>query len=406
VKWMDLKKSPAMRLSLKDKLRLSIFFINLFYNSRMSLYEQFHSDINKEYMYNLIKNIIHDKLDIDISLEPANYQTFCSSIPMIFNTNSADEIEEMNKFLLNHNVEYFLEKMNEAKTEEHLEPIIKDDFERLLQEREKQDILSETSKSSSSDNISMDIQEVNSNDSIEMLLDNFKVKEVKEKVILTKQIDKVESIKKPININSSKRTNINSSRYNYRLDLEKSGIISSDIKTITKILIPIEDNYLFSIPVLLLNIPELNCTIHMQQGEIIEGNNRKYGIYRSLEYHSLNVDHVKRITVDIRDVSEKKYLSNDILKVNIIEFRNNRIYFTCSSIHKLDFQNGDYIKVINNNSHNQLFHIFQEPLKIKKIQDNILVCEYRGFDEIEERTFTNIDMKIMNMSNQNIIYFN
>ena len=406
---MGLRKFQDMRLSPKDKLRLSIFFINLFYNSRMSLYEQFHSDINKEYMYNLIKTIIHDKLDIDISLEPANYQTFCSSIPMIFNTNSADEIEEMNKFLLNHNVEYFLEKMNETKTEEHLEPIIKDDFERLLQEREKQDILSETSKSSSSDNISMDIQEVNSNDSIEMLLDNFKVKEVKEvkeKVILTKQIDKVESINKPININSSKRTNINSSRYNYRLDLEKSGIISSDIKTITKILIPIEDNYLFSIPVLLLNIPELNCTIHMQQGEIIEGNNRKYGIYRSLEYHSLNVDHVKRITVDIRDVSEKKYLSNDILKVNIIEFRNNRIYFTCSSIHKLDFQNGDYIKVINNNSHNQLFHIFQEPLKIKKIQDNILVCEYRGFDEIEERTFTNIDMKIMNMSNQNIIYFN
>jgi hypothetical protein len=397
-----------MRLFLKGKLRLSIFFINLFYNSIMSLYEQFHSDINKEYMYNLIKTIIHDKLDIDISLEPANYQTFCSSIPMIFNTNSADEIEEMNKFLLNHNVEYFLEKLNEAKTEEHLEPIIKDDFERLLQEREKQDILSETSKTSSSDNISMDIQEVNSNDSIGMLLDNFKVKEVKEvkeQVILTKQTEK-ESRRKPIHMNSSKRTNINSSRYNYRLDLEKQGIVSSDIKTISKVMIPIEDNYLFSIPVLVVSIPELNCTIHMQQEELIEGNNRKYGIYQPLEYHSLNVDHVKRITVDIRDVSEKKYLSNDILKVNIIEFRNNRIYFTCSSIHKLDFQNGDYIKVINNNSHNQLFHIFQEPLKIKKIQDNILVCEYRGFDEIEERTFTNIDMKIMNMSNQNIIYFN
>ena len=91
---------------------------------------------------------------------------------------------------------------------------------------------------------------------------------------------------------------------------------------------------------------------------------------------------------------------------DIIEFKNNKIYFTCSSIHKLDFQPNDYIKVINNNSHNQLFHIFQEPLKIKKIQDNILVCEYRGFDEIENKTFTNIDMKIMNMSNQNIIYFN
>ena len=177
---MGLRKFQDMRLSLKGKLRLSIFFINLFYNSRMSLYEQFHSDINKEYMYQLIKTIIHDKLDIDISLEPANYQTFCSSIPMIFNSNSADEIEEMNKFLLSHNVDYFLEKLNEAKTGEHLEPIIKDEFERLLQEREKQDILSETSKSSSSDNISMDIQEVNSNDTIDMLLDDFKVKEVKE----------------------------------------------------------------------------------------------------------------------------------------------------------------------------------------------------------------------------------
>ena len=74
-------------------------------------------------------------------------------------------------------------------------------------------------------------------------------------------------------------------------------------------MIPIEDNYLFSIPVLVLNIPELNCSIHMQQDKIIEGNNRKYGIYQSLESHSLNADNVKRLTVDIRDVSEKKYFS-------------------------------------------------------------------------------------------------
>ena len=53
-----------------------------------------------------------------------------------------------------------------------------------------------------------------------------------------------------------------------------------------------------------------------------------------------------------------------------------------------------------------MFTIFQEPLKIKKIQDNIVVCEYRGLEEIEDRIFTNIDMKIMNMSNQNILYFN
>ena len=113
-----------------------------------------------------------------------------------------------------------------------------------------------------------------------------------------------------------------------------------------------------------------------------------------------------KITLDIRDISEKKYTSPDILKVNIIEFKNGRIYFTCSLIHKLDYQIGDFIKVINNNSHNQLFQIFQEPLKIKKIHDNILICEYRGLEDIENNIFTNIDMKIMNTSNQNILYFN
>ena len=375
----------------------------------MSLYEQFHSDINKTHMYNLITNIIKEKLVIDISLEPSNYQYFLSTLPSIFDNNNVDEIEEMNKFLLTHNVEYFSEKLKVV-PKEQIEPIIKDEFEKLLQERENQDILSEQSNPPSEN--TNEVQEMNLNDSNMMLLDTLneesQVQPVQVPDHTNVQIPPVipEEPTKVMNINSSKRTNINSSRYNYRYDLVKSGILSSELKKISKVLIPIEDNYLFSIPVFILTIPELNCSIHMQQDDIIEGNNRKYGIYKPLEYHSFTINDVKRITVDIRDISEKKYTSNDILKVNIIEFKNNRIYFTCSAIHKLDFQNGDYIKVINNNSHNQLFHIFQEPLKIKKIQDNILVCEYRGFDEIDDRTFTNIDMKIMNMSNQNIIYFN
>jgi len=427
---MGLKMSLDTAIYLKDNLRLSIIFINLFYNIIMSLYEQFHSDINKTYMYNLITNIIKEKLVIDISLEPSNYQYFLSTLPSIFDNNNVDEIEEMNKFLLTHNVEYFSEKLKVV-PKEQIEPIIKDEFEKLLQERENQDILSEQSNPPSEN--TNEVQERNLNDSNMMLLEtlneesqgqpvpvpdntNVQVQPVQVPDHTNIQVPDHTNVKIPavipeeptkvMNINSSKRTNINSSRYNYRYDLVKSGILSSELKKISKVLIPIEDNYLFSIPVFILTIPELNCSIHMQQDDIIEGNNRKYGIYKPLEYHSFTINDVKRITIDIRDISEKKYTSNDILKVNIIEFKNNRIYFTCSAIHKLDFQNGDYIKVINNNSHNQLFHIFQEPLKIKKIQDNILVCEYRGFDEIENKTFTNIDMKIMNMSNQNIIYFN
>ena len=374
----------------------------------MSLYDQFHSDINKKFMYDMIKNIIQKEMNIDISLEPENYNHFISSLPKIFNDNNVDEIEEINKILLDYNIEYFANKLKKT------EPIIKDEFERLLQEREKQDVLTGVTSSTprSDDNVSIDIQEVNTNintntntntdsNSIDLLINSLNHNE-EEKKIVEKQDDEM----KLFHINSSKRTNINSSRYNYRIDLHKNNLSTNDLNIVSKLIIPIEDNYLFSIPVLLLSIPELNCNIHMQQEEVIHGNNRKYGVYKSIENHMLSNEKTDRITIDIRDISEKKYNVSDILKVNIIEFKNKKIYFTCSLIHKLDYQVSDYIKIINNNSHNSFYTIFQEPLKIRKIQDNVLICEYRGLEEIDSRILTNIDMKIMNMSNQNILYFN
>jgi hypothetical protein len=375
----------------------------------MSLYEQFHSDINKNHMFNVIKTYLANENDIDISKNKENHDFFLESVPVVFKENNADEIEQMNQFLLEYNIKQFT---NKRKQNTNIEPIIKDEFEKLLQEREKQDIISNSSNDS--DNINYDVKEVNIDEKLEnvdMLIN--KKHEVQystsvENIILPEEKNDIEEKIYPlVNINSSKRTNINSSRYNYRIDLSKIDININDLSFISKIIIPVEDNYIFSIPVLVLSIPELNCNIHLQQTETIEGNNRQYGIYKPIEKHDLkNINTNERITIDIRDVSEKRYVSSDILKVNIIEFKNSKIYFTCSSIHKLDYQNGDYIKVINNTSHNSLFHIFQEPLKIRKIQENIIVCEYRGFDEIDDRIFTNTDMKIMNMSNQNIIYFN
>ena len=146
----------------------------------------------------------------------------------------------------------------------------------------------------------------------------------------------------------------------------------------------------------------------MQQEEVIEGPYRNYGVYKSIEKHQiLKTEETDsfRITIDIREISEKKYTFNDILKVNIIETKHNKIYFTCSEINKYDYRTGDYIKIINNNSF-FLLNILQSPLKIKKIHRNVIICEYFNINELETKKYTNIDMKIMNMSNQNIIYFN
>lgn len=386
----------------------------------MSLYDQFHSDINKKFMYDMIKGVIQKEINFDISKDPENYNIYLSTFTKIFEENNVEEIEEMNRFLLDYNLTIFSDKINSRKPER---PIVKDDFEKLLQEREQQDLtttlltkdinkpIENESQLMSNPRIVMEKQEeipqipyTPINEFIKF--QNNHISEVSPNID-DRQIKEEEEIRK-LTINSSKRTNINSSRYNYKIDLEKLNIEIHELKRLNQLILPIEDNYIFSIPILIINIPELNYSQHMQQEKIIEGINRKYGIYKPIGEDTIKTKKMKgsKITLDIRDISEKKYTSPDILKVNIIEFKNGRIFFTCSLIHKLDYQVGDFIKVINNNSHNQLFHIFQEPLKIKKLHDNILICEYRGLEDIENNIFTNIDMKIMNTSNQNILYFN
>ena len=78
----------------------------MFYNIRMSLYEQFHSDINKEFMFDMVKKLILKEISIDISLDSENYDYYLTTFTKIFNDNDAEEIEEMNKYLLDHNIDY------------------------------------------------------------------------------------------------------------------------------------------------------------------------------------------------------------------------------------------------------------------------------------------------------------
>ena len=81
-------------------------------------------------MFDMIKNIIQKEINTDMSLDPDNYNQFISTFEKIFNENNADEIEEMNKFLLDHNIEYFFEKFKKP------DPQMQNDFERMLKERE------------------------------------------------------------------------------------------------------------------------------------------------------------------------------------------------------------------------------------------------------------------------------
>ena len=91
----------------------------------------------------------------------------------------------------------------------------------------------------------------------------------------------------------------------------------------------------------------------------------------------------------------------DIAKVNIIELKSNEIYFTCTNIEKHNYEVGDFVKIINN--YTKAFKSLVYPLKIKRKEKNILICD---FNSKITKKYSDVDMKLLNTSNQNIIYFN
>ena len=127
----------------------------------------------------------------------------------------------------------------------------------------------------------------------------------------------------------------------------------------------------------------------------------KFGYYNTIEKKTIPEKTVEKITIDIRDISETRYEWVDIAKVNIIVVKNNEIHFTCSNIEQNNFLKGDYIKIINN--YTREFNNINYPLKIKSIEKNIIICNFKCN---KTKTYTDIDMKLLNTSNQNIIFFN
>lgn len=357
----------------------------------MSLYEQFHSEINKNYMFDMVKDLIFKEINIDISQDNTNYEYFNSTLEDIFANNDVEEITEINKILLEHHYQYFLNKLKPD------EKNIQEEYEKLLQEREGS---FNKDNEKEFDNSITDVNNIQLNNP-EIVEKKVEPEIISEEVV--KKKTKKERVYRTININSSHRTNINSSRFNYKVDLYKRSITSNELRSLSKIIIPIEENYLFSLPILNIQIPELDCNINMQRTNLIENNHRKYGIYESLENHQIHKKNVERITVDIRDITGKRYNTNDILTVNIIEIKDDVILFTCSNINQGDYQVNDYIKIINNNTY-YFQQVLQNPLKIQGITDNIIICSLDGY--FENGVYNNIDIKVMNMSNQNIIYFN
>ena len=69
-----------------------------------------------------------------------------------------------------------------------------------------------------------------------------------------------------------------------------------------------------------------------------------------------------------------------------------------------DFLVHDYIRIIENHKHNISDIDITQPMKIKKIDKNFIYCRLHGLGNMIH--LDDINMSIMNISNQSIVYFN
>lgn len=356
----------------------------------MSLFEQFFSDVNKKFMFDMIGNIFQKDYTIDIKQDQNNYKLMDEKMKSIFEDNNFEDISDINEALLK-------TVLNELKSKYIDTPVEKgEDFDKSLEKlmKDRNNITQPSIPKKDTEIKSTPVQQllINNENRLEKIPEN----DNKDEEIYHHPI---------VKLNSNKRINIQSSRYNYIFDLKKEGIVSQDLVEISKLIIPIESNYLFNIPLLMLTIKELDVSVYLQQEELITNKNNTIGIYKPIEKCLIEPKTIDRITIDIRDMTGEKYKHNDILKINIIEVKDNVIIFTCSNVTKNNYKINDMIKVLNVNTFEmELLEIISYPLKVSAIKNNMIFCSFEG--DKKNKIYNNIDMKIINMSNQNLLIFN
>ena len=385
----------------------------------MSLYEQFFSDINKDFMFNMANNVLKKDHNITIEGDESIKEIYLQDMKDIFENNDFVELPDINKVLLdttikkNKNINNIGEEdetqeetsfTGYRKIDEDVSEKNEKDLSELIKERESLTIppLNENEKNTTSidellKNASGTKIESIIEESPEIKEENIEIESVQESNIKPYE-GNIEEKKEDVYVNnlklvsftSNKRTSINSSRYNYSVDLIKEGIDPEKLHSLSKLIIPIEDNYVFTLPILTLIIKELDMEVCLQQKDIIQNEYNTVGIYEPIENIIFDISYpLRKLSIDIRDISNIKYSSNDILKINIMEIKKNILILTCSKIDSRNFKKNDMIKIINIQTYDMyIVELLSNPLKIKAIKDNMVFCKVDG--DHPDKVFNNI----------------
>ena len=103
----------------------------------MSLYDSFFSDLNKDHVYHLIKDIIFQNNSVNIFLDDEYRQIYEKGLENIFNQNNAGSLDEINNTVINETIKSFGEKLNSS-DEKDFDSNVRSDYDNLFAERMKQ----------------------------------------------------------------------------------------------------------------------------------------------------------------------------------------------------------------------------------------------------------------------------
>jgi len=393
----------------------------------MSLYDSFFSDINKDHVYHLIKDIVFENHQINIFLDDEYKQIYDKNLQRIFDSNNVNNLEEINQITINETMNSFSEKIqNKSSEESNYDTNVKSEYENVFAERNKEinmfKNMKENKEQEKKDKLENDrniqehqkfVEEINEQERIDKEKVNqekvpYKIVHKKKVIPIIKEqhldqpLPVVEEFRQVHKIVSNKRTHVKSSRYNYSFNLKSNNIVIESNSSIQKLIIPLEDNYIFNHSVICLTIKELDIDISLELEKELVNNHRTYGIYVPIEAHIFSQPSSDSITINITDITNTEYVSYDIINVTKLEIKEDSIILNVNSTK--DIMMNDYLKVLNLSTNiMELRYLLLEPMKVIMIEKKRLFFKTNYI--MNNTVIDDIEMKLMNVSNQNIIFF-
>ena len=325
-----------------------------------SLYDQYHSEKNITHIYDLIDTLVKKKTGNSIKNNQNNYNIYNKNLKNIFIESENDTLEKLNRELILHHVQYFINQIgtNENKSlpkkklniiprelpklpensnvsEMSFDDLIKQrnldtpvnkppdlnqtdisslskknelpemSFEDLIKQRNintptNNESLPPQSKQTDISSLSNDTPEMNFLDLIEQ-----KTTDIVKPVI-------TDVNEQSITLSSMNRLDERSNRFNYQVKLKSS------VKTLNRVILPIEQNIYFSLPILKLTIPEFKFETYIVCERTYIFNHRKMGIYIPLDREVDYVD-TETITIVLSNRFNQSIVEPDIVEVGVAD---------------------------------------------------------------------------------------